>query len=411
MRFILPLYSFIITMLSPLIFIAGYAVARKKGDSARFGERFGFIKLRLAPRSKSVWFHAASVGEVRSLKNIINTIRRECPEVCMIVSTMTTAGRDAALEYLQADEAFLLPIENSAAIRYLIKLMGVKIFFIVDTELWPATVTAASKEVPIIMINGRISERTYISYMRFRFIFRYILNRFTKIFAKSQEDKIRLENIAGKPGTAQALGNIKFQTRKNPRDVKPPQGFENSKIFLAASTHAPEEEFILKNMKDYRKLFDKIVIVPRHIKRSGEIKELAEKYGFSCALYSSGNIEGKKIVVADAFGILESLYIVSDKIFVGGSISGTGGHNIYEALQFYKSVSCGPNYQNFKEICEDAASFGLLTVVRSAEDFHKWIETPEKAERKDFEDFFKACDEKNSRITQTIAAEALNRLG
>lgn len=405
MRLVLFIYNLILIIALPFIFVITYIFAYKKNDTKFFGERFGLIKLNHSPRQKSVWFHAASVGEVRSVKDIVDNIRTKCPETSIMVSTMTTAGRATAIDYLKADEAFLLPIENALAIRYLIKLMGVKIFFVVDTEIWPNMINAAAAETTLIMINGRVSRRTYKSYMRFKFIFRYVLRKFTKIFVKSGEDKIRFEHLLDRETNVETLGNIKFQNRKKIEDIARIKEFQNKKIFLATSTHQKEEEYILTNIKEEEHLFDKIIITPRHIARSVEIKKIAEKLGYNASLYSEKN-PNTEVVIIDAFGILENLYVMSNKIFIGGSIAEIGGHNIYEALQFYKRVGCGPNIQNFAEIFHDAQEFKLATSFISKDEFLNWVRTEENTHRQKFDDFFKVIDEKNKKILDAITNEA-----
>lgn len=406
MRLLLFLYNIILILIAPFAFVIGYISSKSKGDAQGYGERFGLLKLNQSPRTKSVWFHAASVGEVRSIKNIVDKIRLSCPDTAVIISTMTTTGRLTAKTYLNADEAFLLPIENSTAISYLIKLMGVKVFFVVDTEIWPNMITAAAKETAIIMINARVSERTIKSYMRFRFLFGYVLRKFDKIFTKSPADTERFEQIVGNKRIIQTAGNIKFQSRKNIDDIKPVTDFQNEKIFLAASTHPGEEKFILTNIKKHENTFDKIIITPRHINRSAEIKTLAESLGYKTGLYSANNFADCKVVVIDAFGMLESLYIISRKIFIGGSIAQVGGHNIYEALQFYKSVGSGPNIWNFAEIFHDAQDFGLTATFISEAEFDNWIQNQIEPSHKNFDGFFRLTDDKNKKIIDLIVAEA-----
>lgn len=406
MRLLLFLYSLTLTVFSPLAFIMCYIWAKRKGDALGFAERFGFIKLPGAPKTKSVWFHAASVGEVRSVKNIIDKLRTSSPDIIIIVSTMTTTGRQTAKTYLNADYAFLLPIENASAIAYIIKLMGVKVFFVVDTEIWPNMITAAANETAIMMINARVSSRTIKTYMRFRFLFGHVLRKFDKIFTKSSEDTARFEQIVGNKRIIKTAGNIKFQNRKNINDVAPINDFLNERIFLAASTHPKEEEFILKNLKKHENSFDKIIIAPRHINRSHEIKIIAGKLGYKAALYSAKNFTGSKVIIIDAFGMLESLYLISHKIFIGGSIAQIGGHNIYEALQFYKSVGTGPNIWNFAEIFHDAQDFGLVKTFISETEFENWLIDKKEPTLKKFDSFFQLTDDKNNKTIDLIVTEA-----
>lgn len=151
--------------------------------------------------------------------------------------------------------------------------------------------------------------------------------------------------------------------------------------------------------------FDKLIFVPRHIERSAEIKEMVEKHGYSACLYSEKDFS-KQVIIIDAFGLLEGLYISADKIFIGGSLKEIGGHNIYEALQFEKTVSVGKYMFSFKEIFDEAKEFGLVTVINNKEEALQFL--LEIEENNNFIDFFNRIDKINqdtvSTITDTINA-------
>lgn len=411
MQILLFIYNFILIILTPLLSIAGYFILRKKGKHQHYWERFGFIHINDFKPVKSVWFHCASVGEVRSIKKIADTLRQDNPEISIVISTMTATGRQAAIDYIQADKTFLLPIENSRAVSMIISYMSVSALVIVDTELWPNLIFTASSCVPVFLINGRISDKTYKTYKRFKFIFKSVLKRFSAIMTKSELDEDRFANILGKSGKIITAGNIKFQERKSKDSVKTIKEFENVKFFLAASTHKGEEEIILSWFDGKMAGFDKLIFVPRHIERAVEIKEIIENYGYTVSLYSENDFT-KQVMIIDAFGLLEGLYISADKIFIGGSLKKIGGHNIYEALQFEKTVAVGEYMFSFKEIFDEAKEFGLVTVVNDKEEALQFLSKPEK--NNNFIDFFNRIDKINqntvSTITDTINA-VINKKG
>ena len=442
MRILLFIYNFILIILTPVLSIAGYFVLRRKNKHQHYWERFGFIRIGDFKPVKSVWFHCASVGEVRSIKKIVDTLRQDNKDISIIISTMTATGRQIAVDYIKADKAFLLPIENSRAVSMIISYMNVSVLVIVDTELWPNLIFTASNHIPVFLINGRISDKTYKTYKRFKFIFKSVLKRFSAIMTKSELDEERFTNILGKSSKIITAGNIKFQERKSKDSVKTIKELENIKFFLAASTHKGEEEIILSwfngSMEGFDKLifvprhierseevkeiiiswfdsemkgFDKLIFVPRHIERSAEIKEMIEKQGYSVSLYSENDFS-KQVVIIDAFGLLEGLYVLADKIFIGGSLKEIGGHNIYEALQFEKTVAVGKFMFSFKEIFDEAKEFGLVTVINNKEDALEFLLGLEK--NNNFIDFFNRIDKINqdtvSTITDTINA-VINRKG
>lgn len=411
MRILLFIYNFILIILTPVLSIAGYFILRRKNKHQHYWERFGFIRIDDFKPVKSVWFHCASVGEVRSIKKIVDTLRQDNKDISIIISTMTATGRQIAVDYIKADKAFLLPIENSRAVSMIISYMNVSVLVIVDTELWPNLIFTASNQIPVFLINGRISDKTYKTYKRFKFIFKSVLKRFSAIMTKSELDEERFTNILGKSSKIITAGNIKFQERKSKDNVKTIKELENVKFFLAASTHKGEEEIILSWFNGSMEGFDKLIFVPRHIERSAEVKEIIEKQGYSVSLYSENDFS-KQVMIIDAFGLLEGLYILADKIFIGGSLKEIGGHNIYEALQFEKTVAVGKFMFSFKEIFDEAKEFGLVKVINNKEDALQFMLQTEK--NNNFIDFFNRIDKINqdtvSTITDTINA-VINRKG
>lgn len=398
MRPVLFLYNIILIITAPFAFVAGSIINKLKWGEKGFGQRFGLIKLKQSPRSKSLWFHCASVGEVRSIEGLVSSIRQKYPDTAIIVSTMTSTGRQTAVDFIKADEAFLLPIENGSAIAYLIKLLGVKAFFIVDTEIWPNLIFTAGSHTRLIMINGKISEKTFKTYMRFKFFFTPLFKKFAAILTKSQDDFSRFVKIAGTDKNIAPLGNIKFQKRKDKSTVAPIKELEGIKYALAASTHSPEEDIFLDAFKEGGSKYEKLIIAPRHINRAQDIKQLAISKGFTACLLSEGT--NAQVVVTDRFGLLESLYLNASKIFIGGSIAPIGGHNIFEALQFEKTVAVGQNMNDFAEIYLPAKECGVIHTVNNAQDIACWLQTPETGGN--FQEFFRIIDENNHKTINTI---------
>ncbi len=335
MRILLFIYNFILIILTPVLSIAGYFILRKKNKHQHYWERFGFIRIDDFKPVKSVWFHCASVGEVKSIKKIADTLRQDNKDISIVISTMTATGRQVAIDYIKADKAFLLPIENSRAVSMIISYMSVSVLVIVDTELWPNLIFTASNQVPVFLINGRISDKTYKTYKRFKFIFKSVLKRFSAIMTKSELDEERFAHISGKSSKIITAGNIKFQERKLKDSVKTIKELENVKFFLAASTHKGEEEIILSWFDGKMEGFDKLIFVPRHIERSAEIKEMVEKHGYSACLYSEHDFS-QQVIIIDVFGLLEGLYISADKIFIGGFFK-KNVKKINKIIIFFKS--------------------------------------------------------------------------
>ncbi len=378
------IYNLILLLIVPIAVPLGYIFAYRKGEDKDYFERIGFIKVNKEFK-KSIWIHCASVGEVRSIKTVYSYLKDEFPDVSIVISTTTATGKKTAIEELNPDFAFLLPIENRWAISYLIDIFQCKLLLIVDTELWPNMINTASKKIPMILINGRISDRSFKRYLFFKFIFAPLLAKFHRIFTKSDEDSAKFHSILNDEKKISTMGNIKYLNFSKFVDlgVIP----TSKRLFVAASTHDGEEEFVIDAFLETVDLdiFDQIVIAPRHLNRLEDIKNVCIKKGLKICTFSNYNPEADAVIV-DKFGVLEYLYFLGIKIFVGGSLVNVGGHNIFEALQFKKVIAVGPNMHNFSEIFDLALKYRVVKVVETKEDLLGYFKT--QYVDGNFDDFF-----------------------
>ncbi len=382
----------------------GYIFAYKRGEQTNYFERFGFIKLK-SEHKKSVWFHCASVGEVRSIKSLVEEVRKRYPDYAIVCSTITATGKEMAEKYLKPDEAFLLPIENSIAIKYLINVLNTKVMFIVDTELWPNLINVASNNTKLCLINGRLSEKSFKRYKRLSFIFRSLLEKFDKIFTKSETDSDRFSDLLGSKKNIFNIGNIKFFEQTSVVLPEMLEGFRHMKIFTAGSTHEGEESLVISAYKKCRENINMLFIAPRHINRADAVVADANNEGLSAKKFSQMCPNDLvDVVVVDSMGLPESLYYISDKIFVGGSYVNIGGHNIFEALQFRKVIASGRFIQNFKEIGDIALRYGLLCIVNDENDLVEYLKDTQKMEY-DFDGFFHDLYRLNKNKTDLILDE------
>ncbi len=392
-------YNLLLLFLIPFILPIGYLIAMKKGEEKDFFQRIGAIKI---PRkfNQSIWIHCASVGEVRSIKHLIKKIKKELPDLSIVISTTTATGKDMAEKELEPDLAMLLPIENSFAINMLIDMLQCKVVFIVDTELWPNFIYTASKKTNLFIINARISDKSFKSYYLFKFLFKPILKKFNHIYTKSENDSEKFSKIKGSDDNISCIGNLKFYFEESNIQLKIENELENKRIAFCSSTHSPEEKMFLKALNISNVDFDKIIIAPRHLNRVQEIENLLKNEKLSCSLYSEKNYNSKYIIL-DEFGLLEKFYFISEKIFIGGSTEGTGGHNIFEALQFEKIPAVGSQMGNFKEIFELAKKYNVIRIADNENDLAEYFK--ENIQVADFKNFFKEL-KKYNKSTDTIIA-------
>jgi 3-deoxy-D-manno-octulosonic-acid transferase len=388
--------------LLPIIFPLGYLIALRRKEEIWYFERLGFILFDKKPE-KTIWIHCASVGEVLSVKPLVDHLKNELPDFEIAVSTITASGKSVAMKNLSAGYFFLLPIENYFAIKYLVSYLNTEYFIIVDTELWPNMIYAAAQNSKLILVNARISEKSYKKYLLFRPIFKNLLTRFEHIFAKSADDAARFEAIIGNTAKISNIGNIKasIDTCTAPINL-------NGNFFLAASTHKGEEEIIKNAFKKVADRFAHLVVAPRHLNRVDEVVNLFST-DFETSKYSENKLT--KVIIIDSFGILKNFYSKAEKIFVGGSIVNIGGHNIYEALIFSKVVAAGKNMQNFQEIYEIATKYNVLTTIENEKDLVEYLMTDTYKEA-DFENFLvetrKMAEKPLKEITDFIKNESVN---
>ena len=312
-------------------------LAFKKKYRASIPARFFLFKNPKFDASH-VHFHACSFGEVRSIAPLVNRFKD-----AIAVSVVTKTGFDEAKKNTQ--NTHFLPFE----IFLPFWLKPAKITVIFEAELWLGLVFWAKfKSSRIILINARISDRSYKSYLKFGFFYRYLFKFVDKIYAQSDLDKQRLERLGAK--NIVVSGNIKSAFLPSPSKIyaKPKE-----RVIVLASTHAGEEELILRELN--LSANDKLILVPRHPERFGEAGEILAKFavknGLSFAKISETKNFDAQCVLVDAMGELVNIYKFSDVVVLGGSfVPNVGGHNPIEAAQFENAVISGEFIFNQKAL-------------------------------------------------------------
>lgn len=312
-------------------------LAFKKKYRASIPARFFLFKNPKFDASR-VHFHACSFGEVRSIAPLVSRFKDAAA-----VSVVTKTGFDEAKKITQNTR--FLPFE----IFLPFWLKPSKITVIFEAELWLGLVFWAKfKGSRVILINARISDRSYKSYLKFSFFYRYLFKFIDKIYAQSDLDKQRLQHLGAK--NIVVNGNIKSAFLPSPSKIyaKPKE-----RVIVPASTHAGEEELILRDLN--LSANDKLILVPRHPERFGEAGEIlakfAEKNGLSFAKFSETKNFDAQCVLVDAMGELVNIYKFSDVVVLGGSfVPNVGGHNPIEAAQFENAVISGEFIFNQKAL-------------------------------------------------------------
>ena len=312
-------------------------LAFKKKYRASIPARFFLFKNPKFDASR-VHFHACSFGEVRSIAPLVIKFKN-----ATAVSVVTKTGFDEAKKITQNTR--FLPFE----IFLPFWLKPAKITVIFEAELWLGLVFWAKfKGSRVILINARISDRSYKSYLKFSFFYEYLFKFIDKIYAQSDLDKERLERLGAK--NIVVSGNIKSAFLPNPSKIyaKPKE-----RVIVLASTHAGEEELFLRGLN--LDANDKLILVPRHPERFGEASEILAKFaaknGLSFAKFSKMKNFDAQCVLVDTMGELVNIYKFSDVVVLGGSfVPNVGGHNPIEAAQFENAVISGEFIFNQKAL-------------------------------------------------------------
>jgi 3-deoxy-D-manno-octulosonic-acid transferase len=367
------LYSFLFTcsllILSPLfLFKMFYQNKYKEGLLCRFGFFNKVIQTKLSKKSnKTIWLHAVSVGEFLAALSIINKIKKHFPEYNLVITTTTKTGYNIAKErLLNTADVLYSPLDLSFIVKRFIKLINPKILIIMETELWPNLIhTTHNNNIPIILLNARISDKSFNNYLKIKFFCKKILNLLNSINTQTQQDYERLTAIGAPENKLKIIGNIKFDI--TPQNIPDKNIILNNlnllpenKIFIAGSTHSGEEELILESFKYLinNNIKTTLILAPRHPERIPKIENIIKNFNFTYILKSKikkdkdnpYNNKNYQIILIDTIGELFSLYNIADIVFVGGSLIPHGGHNILEPAYFTKPIIFGKHMHNFKEI-------------------------------------------------------------
>jgi 3-deoxy-D-manno-octulosonic-acid transferase len=376
------IYNILFTFL--LIFVAPYFLFRSlihERFRREWIQRMGFFpNLNL---KRTIWFHAASVGEVLCTIPLLKKIKKEFPNCSIVFTTMTRTGNETAKTHIpEADRVLFLPVDHPFFLRRALHRIQPCLLLITETELWPNLLRSCGKRgIPTVLFNGRISEKSLRRYLSFKFFFKGCLNYLSLFMMQTEEDRTRMVEMGAAPDKGRVAGNIKFDltfstlNQQKLDDVAHFLGLrEKRNILIAGSTHAGEEEILLTLFKDLRKLDPSLVCIlaPRHLNRLEEVEKIFKKESISWKRKTSVTVEeGREIpevILLDTMGELMGLYSLGTLIFVGGSLVPVGGHNPLEPLFFKKCVLFGPYMFHFLEISQRLIKEGGALQVKDKED-------------------------------------------
>lgn len=342
------LYLLALSILFPFEYLKRPSHVRKRW----LREKLGIFERNFpSEKDKTVWIHAVSVGETVALSGLI---RRLSESYNIVLSTITDTGQTVASErYRDLNlKVIYMPFDLPFTIGKALDFIKPDLVLIAETELWPNFIRICSKRVPVVLINGRLSESSHRGYRRLRFFFKPILNSLRLICVQEPLYRDRFISLGIPEERVRVTGNLKFDIQIERRDF-PWESKIPSPIILAGSTHEDEEELILNAFLELRK-GGTLIIAPRHPERFERVEKLIRdkistyrvKF-LRLSELSKETIDSSLIVLVDKIGILGSLYRVCDIAVIGGSFIPHGGQNPLEPAYWSKPIVCGPSMENF----------------------------------------------------------------
>ena len=373
-------YSVVLYALSPLI---AWRVWREQVLTYPRLQRLG-MRLGVLPPAPRIWLHCASVGEVRAARPLIEGLLAHYPTHSLLLTTMTATGAQqvSALigEQLPQEQARLahcfLPLDFPGAAKRFVGSIQADLAIMFETELWPNLLHACYKQqVPVAVVNGRLSPRAFKRYQAFRPLMADALAKINWLGAKSASDAERFNALGCSVAKMTVVGSLKFEMPSQSKAINEGerlhQQWGERPVWVAGSTREGEEALLLNAHRQLLQRYSNalLVLVPRHPQRFDEVAELCKTEGWEVSRRSQQQpvTEHTQVYLGDTLGELGALYVAGRVAYVGGSLVPLGGHNMLEPAALGRPVLSGPYIENFADVVEPLQSVGALTLVDSPE--------------------------------------------
>jgi 3-deoxy-D-manno-octulosonic-acid transferase len=348
-------------------------------------ERLGRVPKHLcdAPGQRPViWLHAVSVGEVLAASRLVQELGAAFPGHRLLISTTTRTGQTLARERFGADRVFYCPLDLLWAVRAYLKALRPVLLILAETEFWPNLLNGCfRREIPVAVVNARISDRSWPRYQMLRRLWRPILGRISRVLAQSEVDAERLKALGCLPECVTVAGNLKFDVRsaQQAEATRLVQSLAPTlRVVVAGSTLDGEEAALLDAWRQLLAIDPKLLLIlaPRHPERFAAVASLLERTGVRWIKRSAWKsiphdaippIEAGQVILLDTIGELASIYSLAAAAFIGGSLIPAGGHNPLEPAQFGVPIVIGPNYANFRTITDNLLAHDAIRIASKEE--------------------------------------------
>jgi 3-deoxy-D-manno-octulosonic-acid transferase len=378
--------------------------------SVGFWQKLGFYPVDLVqwaqktPVENRVWIHAVSVGELNAAKPLINRLLAQHYPV--ILSNTTATGNQLAAKTFPDLPRFFFPFDFPWVVEKAFLLFNPSLLLIMETEIWPNLLRhAAQRKIPLLLLNGRLSEKSFHGYSRFKSFFCGVLGHYTRLLMQSSDDAERMIALGVDPQKIMVAGNIKFDLP--PLSSMPLQAElqalfqfpENAQVLVFASTHSGEEAILMEMAKRLFQDFPalKVVLAPRHPERAKNVATLLTEKKIAYSLRSQLSREHPHpsevpVILLDSVGELNTVFSFSTLACMGGTFVNAGGHNPLEPINAGIPVIFGPSMGNFKEITQqvlraeagiqvdsiETAEQHIRRLLTQPEYYQKWVQNGEK---------------------------------
>ncbi len=353
-------------------------------------ERLGRVPRRLVSDSPLadrplIWLHAVSVGEVLAITRLVKELESALPNYFVVISTTTRTGQALARERFESNLVFYCPLDLPWAVRAYLNALQPCLLILAETEFWPNLLHGCfSRDIPVAVVNARISNRSWPRYRRLRPFWRPLLSRLSSVLAQSQTDADRLLALGCLPDRVSVAGNLKFDVRVA-QETEATRWLKSMsaglRFIVAGSTLEGEESALMDAWPRLIATDPQLVLIlaPRHPERFSAVATLLDKAGALWTRRSSWTSEPSaprhalrplrpgEIVLLDTIGELASVYSLASVAFVGGSLVPAGGHNPLEPAQFAVPIVIGPHYANFAAITDSLHSHDALRITEKVD--------------------------------------------
>tara|TARA_B100001989_G_scaffold248125_1_gene221313 strand:- start:101 stop:1336 length:1236 start_codon:yes stop_codon:yes gene_type:complete len=406
----LAIYNFFILIFIPIFALR--IIFKSTADSGYrkfFLNRFGYSLERFpSSEKKIIWFHAVSLGEVIGSEALIKKLLQNFD---IVLTTSTPTGlrkakdihsKNIVIHYAPWDLIFI--------INRFINFYKPRAILVFETELWPTMISMASKKnIPLYLMNGRLSEKSYRRYALWSWLFSEVLQRISFLFVQTNAHRERFLKLGIKKDRIKIAGSVKFDVVK--KDIQP---INVGTFILAASTHPGEEEILLKAYENFSAKKDfKLFICPRHEERAEVISQKAISMGFKAILFSELRDDPYEVCIINSTGFLSDFYASASMAFVGGSLVARGGHNLIEPAVLGTPIIIGPHTFNFEDIVQEFLNnqacirvSNQTQLLDAIEFFASDIEVADKYAHR-----AKEVVEKNKGSTEVQASYIISQLG